>query len=241
MRSGSWAARKARTSFCCGCSHDPSENAMHPSMQKVARLAELAEDRGMRVEIGDTPIMLVRDGDTVHAYTADCPHAGAPLEKGGICNGRIVCPWHKGTFEISDGSLVDRPRCRASRAMRRWSTRATCMCRRSLTNRLRHGRPPMCPRCSSRARVRGRRSLRGATRGWLQRTHRTRRHRCEDPLRPDRASSSSSRATCRRTTFRRFSIPPFLNKKSSASNRKPCASTQRRSRRNSPTEQSSTK
>jgi apoptosis-inducing factor 3 len=82
---------------------------MHPSMQKVARLAELAEDRGTRVKIGDTPIMLVREGDTVHAYTADCPHAGAPLEKGGICNGRIVCPWHKGTFEISDGSLVEPP------------------------------------------------------------------------------------------------------------------------------------
>ena len=82
---------------------------MHPSMQKVARLAELAEDRGTRVKIGDTPIMLVREGDTVHAYTADCPHAGAPLEKGGICNGRIVCPWHKGTFEIRDGSLVEPP------------------------------------------------------------------------------------------------------------------------------------
>lgn len=82
---------------------------MQPSMQKVARLADLPAERGTRVKIGETPVLLVREGDTVHAYTADCPHAGAPLEKGALCNGRIVCPWHKGTFEISDGSLVEPP------------------------------------------------------------------------------------------------------------------------------------
>jgi NADPH-dependent 2,4-dienoyl-CoA reductase/sulfur reductase-like enzyme/nitrite reductase/ring-hydroxylating ferredoxin subunit len=82
---------------------------MHSSMQKVARLADLPETRGTRVKIGETPILLVREANTVHAYTADCPHAGAPLEKGGICNRRIICPWHKGTFEISDGSLVEPP------------------------------------------------------------------------------------------------------------------------------------
>lgn len=82
---------------------------MQPSMEKVARLADLPLERGTRVKIGETPILLVRDGDTVHAYTADCPHAGGPLEKGALCNGRIVCPWHKGTFEISDGSLVEPP------------------------------------------------------------------------------------------------------------------------------------
>jgi NADPH-dependent 2,4-dienoyl-CoA reductase/sulfur reductase-like enzyme/nitrite reductase/ring-hydroxylating ferredoxin subunit len=82
---------------------------MQWSMEKVARLADLPLERGTRVKIGETPILLVRDGDAVHAYTADCPHAGAPLEKGALCHGRIVCPWHKGTFEISDGSLVEPP------------------------------------------------------------------------------------------------------------------------------------
>ena len=81
----------------------------HQKMHKVARLGDLPEDRGTRVKIADTPVMLVRTGDTVHAYAADCPHAGAPLEEGAICNGRIVCPWHKGTFDASDGSLVEPP------------------------------------------------------------------------------------------------------------------------------------
>jgi nitrite reductase/ring-hydroxylating ferredoxin subunit len=58
-------------------------------MEKVARLSELRTDRGLRVEIGDTKILLVRDGDAVRAYSAVCPHAGGPLEEGAVCNGRI--------------------------------------------------------------------------------------------------------------------------------------------------------
>ncbi|SAK62055.1 FAD-dependent pyridine nucleotide-disulfide oxidoreductase [Caballeronia temeraria] len=84
--------------------------------QKVARLADLSAERGTRVCVKgegehakEVPILLVRDGENVRAYTAECPHAGGPLDEGAICNGRIVCPWHKGTFEVSDGSLVEPP------------------------------------------------------------------------------------------------------------------------------------
>src|ERR1700754_2966870 len=51
-------------------------------MQKVAALADLEEARPRRVKLGDTPILLIRSGATVHALGADCPHAGAPLEEG---------------------------------------------------------------------------------------------------------------------------------------------------------------
>ncbi|BAN25624.1 FAD-dependent oxidoreductase [Caballeronia insecticola] len=89
---------------------------MSPTLHKVARFADLSAERGTRVRVqGDDkdakeiPILLIRDGDAVRAYTADCPHAGGPLEEGAICNGRIVCPWHKGTFDVRDGSLVEPP------------------------------------------------------------------------------------------------------------------------------------
>jgi NADPH-dependent 2,4-dienoyl-CoA reductase/sulfur reductase-like enzyme/nitrite reductase/ring-hydroxylating ferredoxin subunit len=90
---------------------------MSPIQHKVARFADLSAARGTRVCVKDndsddadeTPILLVRDGDAVRAYTAKCPHAGGPLDEGAICNGRIVCPWHKGTFELRDGSLVEPP------------------------------------------------------------------------------------------------------------------------------------
>lgn len=79
------------------------------AMRKVAELSDLAADRGKRIEIGGEKILLVRDGDAVRAYAADCPHAGGPLEEGAVCDGRIVCPWHKGTFRLSDGALLEPP------------------------------------------------------------------------------------------------------------------------------------
>lgn len=89
---------------------------MSPTLHKVARFADLSAERGTRVciksdakDAKETPILLVRDGDAVRAYTVECPHAGGPLDEGAICNGRIVCPWHKGTFEVRDGSLVEPP------------------------------------------------------------------------------------------------------------------------------------
>jgi NADPH-dependent 2,4-dienoyl-CoA reductase/sulfur reductase-like enzyme/nitrite reductase/ring-hydroxylating ferredoxin subunit len=78
-------------------------------MKKVASLAELPTDRGLRVEVDGQKILIVRDGDAVRAYSAVCPHAGAPLEEGALCNGRIVCPWHKGAFRIADGALMEPP------------------------------------------------------------------------------------------------------------------------------------
>jgi len=82
---------------------------MNDVMQKVASLSALPVDRGLRVDIGDKKILLVRDGDAVRAYSAVCPHAQGPLEEGAVCNGRIVCPWHKGTFRVSDGALLEPP------------------------------------------------------------------------------------------------------------------------------------
>jgi NADPH-dependent 2,4-dienoyl-CoA reductase/sulfur reductase-like enzyme/nitrite reductase/ring-hydroxylating ferredoxin subunit len=78
-------------------------------MQKITALADLAEARPQRIKLGDTSILLIRSGDTVHAFGADCPHAGAPLEEGAVCNGRLICPWHKGTFDIATGALVEPP------------------------------------------------------------------------------------------------------------------------------------
>ena len=78
-------------------------------MERAASLKDLREDRGLKVELGGEKILLVRDGDAVRAVSSVCPHAGAPLEEGAVCQGRIVCPWHKATFRVSDGALVEPP------------------------------------------------------------------------------------------------------------------------------------
>jgi NADPH-dependent 2,4-dienoyl-CoA reductase/sulfur reductase-like enzyme/nitrite reductase/ring-hydroxylating ferredoxin subunit len=82
---------------------------MPTTARRVAQLSQLRADRAERVVVDNENILLVRDGDTVHAYAADCPHAGAPLEKGALCSGKIICPWHKGTFDAATGNLLEPP------------------------------------------------------------------------------------------------------------------------------------
>ncbi len=66
-------------------------------------------DRGKRVCVNGEELLLVRDGDSVRAYSGKCPHAGAPLHEGAICDGRIICPWHKAQFNVADGLLAVPP------------------------------------------------------------------------------------------------------------------------------------
>ena len=79
------------------------------ALHTVARFADLAEDRGCEIKLGEQTIVLVRMGEQVRAYQGKCPHAGAPLAKGAICHGRLICPWHKAMFELEDGSLSEPP------------------------------------------------------------------------------------------------------------------------------------
>ena len=62
-----------------------------------------------RVTLNDTEILLIRDGENVYAGSADCPHKGAPLEDGAVCRGKLVCPWHKGTFDIASADVCEPP------------------------------------------------------------------------------------------------------------------------------------
>ncbi|GBR01876.1 FAD-dependent oxidoreductase [Acetobacter oeni] len=70
--------------------------------------AELSSDTPARVMVGEKPILLIRTSqEHVRAFSAECPHKGAPLEKSAVCNGRIACPWHKAEFSLHDGSLIE--------------------------------------------------------------------------------------------------------------------------------------
>ena len=83
--------------------------------QLALTLADLPPNTKKTVTLADTKILLIRTTDTTNgqptlfAVEAECPHAKAPLEKGAVCNGRLVCPWHAGTFELATGTLLEPP------------------------------------------------------------------------------------------------------------------------------------
>jgi NADPH-dependent 2,4-dienoyl-CoA reductase/sulfur reductase-like enzyme/nitrite reductase/ring-hydroxylating ferredoxin subunit len=75
----------------------------------AAALAELPDGSVRSVEIEGSKILLVRSGETIHAVGATCAHAGAPLDQGVRNGDRIICPWHKATFCLRTGALLEPP------------------------------------------------------------------------------------------------------------------------------------
>ena len=55
----------------------------------------------------DSIILITRDDDKFYAFDGKCPHAGADLGNGVRCGNRVVCPWHHGTFDSTDGTLLE--------------------------------------------------------------------------------------------------------------------------------------
>lgn len=79
------------------------------TLHHVARLSDLKHDQATQVQIGEQKIILIRASHGVKAYQGTCPHAGAPLAEGAVCNGKIVCPWHKAAFNVENGALCEPP------------------------------------------------------------------------------------------------------------------------------------
>lgn len=77
------------------------------SYQYVLDIKSLPENSPVKVDVAGIAMILIRTANQVRAFQSKCPHAGAPLEKGAVCEGRLVCPWHKAEFDITNGQWVE--------------------------------------------------------------------------------------------------------------------------------------
>jgi nitrite reductase/ring-hydroxylating ferredoxin subunit/uncharacterized membrane protein len=75
----------------------------------VLTAAELEEGHPRVVRAGDTEVLLVREGNRLHALWASCTHEGGPLAEGSFADGCVTCPWHGSTFRLADGHVVRGP------------------------------------------------------------------------------------------------------------------------------------
>jgi nitrite reductase/ring-hydroxylating ferredoxin subunit len=75
----------------------------------LASLDDLADATPTKVKAGINDLVLVRQGDNVHALHATCAHAGGPLDKGTVVNGCLQCPWHGARYRLADGQVVRGP------------------------------------------------------------------------------------------------------------------------------------
>ncbi len=77
------------------------------SYVKVANESDLGRGTAITVsvpELDRVDICLVNVDGEYHAFTNVCTHKGAPLAEGRVTRTHVVCPWHKASFSLAEGS-----------------------------------------------------------------------------------------------------------------------------------------
>lgn len=70
---------------------------------------ELDGSSPVSVQVGDTPVMLVRDGEEVLALHDRCSHRGCSLAGGDVEDGAVTCPCHGSRFDLRSGAILQGP------------------------------------------------------------------------------------------------------------------------------------
>lgn len=84
---------------------DPGSDEWSPACDS----AQLQQGRPTRVVVGDTPVLLLRDGELVFAIHDRCSHRGCSLSEGELEGQEIICACHGSRFSLRDGSLKAGP------------------------------------------------------------------------------------------------------------------------------------
>ena len=90
----------------------PNQTAFDPGPKDWSDAAEserLAANEPLAVVVGDTPVLLLRHGDGLHAIHDRCSHRGCPLSDGEIDGEVVVCGCHGSRFRLRDGSVERGP------------------------------------------------------------------------------------------------------------------------------------
>ena len=75
----------------------------------AAGAADVAEGEPTGAIAGDTPVLLLRHDDRIHAIHDRCSHRGCLLSDGEVEGHVVTCPCHGSRFDVRDGSIVRGP------------------------------------------------------------------------------------------------------------------------------------
>jgi 3-phenylpropionate/trans-cinnamate dioxygenase ferredoxin subunit len=76
---------------------------------RVCALADVLPGAGLRVELADTDVAVVRVGDEVFALEDVCSHAEFPLTDGDVDGFTIECALHGSRFDLRSGKPLGPP------------------------------------------------------------------------------------------------------------------------------------
>jgi 3-phenylpropionate/trans-cinnamate dioxygenase ferredoxin component len=72
-------------------------------VSRACALSELDDGKPVGVEIDDVDVVLVRQGDIVHALRDECSHATLALSEGEVTRKGIECWLHGSCFDLRTG------------------------------------------------------------------------------------------------------------------------------------------
>lgn len=79
-------------------------------MERLCDSSELVEGEVLQADLGDGRVLAVYRIDGEAFATDDlCSHGDASLAEGYIEDGKIVCPYHMGSFDIRTGEACAAP------------------------------------------------------------------------------------------------------------------------------------
>jgi nitrite reductase/ring-hydroxylating ferredoxin subunit len=90
----------------------PDQTVYDPGPEEwtaAADASSLQDGQPSRVVVGDTPVLLMRDGDELFAIHDRCSHRGCSLSEGSVEGDEIVCVCHGSRFDRRDGSVRQGP------------------------------------------------------------------------------------------------------------------------------------
>jgi nitrite reductase/ring-hydroxylating ferredoxin subunit/uncharacterized membrane protein len=67
--------------------------------------SQLVAGRPMSVTVGETPVLMLRHADGIHALHDRCSHRGCSLAGGEVDGETVTCPCHGSQFSLRDGSV----------------------------------------------------------------------------------------------------------------------------------------
>ena len=79
------------------------------TFERVCALAEVPDDEGLAVRVGDLDVAVARDGDDVYAVQDLCTHAAVPLSEGEVAECQIECWLHGSRFDLRSGKPTGPP------------------------------------------------------------------------------------------------------------------------------------
>lgn len=79
------------------------------TFEKVCKLTDIPDEGVIGVEVGETPIALVRRGAEVYALHDVCSHAEVRLSEGEVYDQSLECWLHGSCFDLRSGKPTGPP------------------------------------------------------------------------------------------------------------------------------------